>query len=128
MILTLAVITVIMLALALRLSVVSDRLAVREEASAARLFLERSYGYALASQQTIKVKINPSSMVTSLIDGKELETHRVRQGVSLSPNSAHRSELAMYPNLAVSPGSLNFAKGRAACSLIISLRGRFRVT
>lgn len=128
MILTLAVLTTIMVALAMRLSIVSERLAVRQEASAGRLFLERCYGYAIASQQTIRVKINPSSMISYLVDGTQLALHPVRQGVMLAPASTHRSELALYPSLSASPASLSFSKGGASCSLIVSLRGRFRIT
>jgi prepilin-type N-terminal cleavage/methylation domain-containing protein len=128
MILTLAVLTTIIMALAMRLSIISERLAVRTEAAAARLFLESSYGYALASQQTIRVQINPNSMISYLVDGTQLALHPVRQGVALAPASNHRTELALYPTLSASPASLSFSKGGASCSLVVSLRGRFRIT
>ena len=117
------------LALAGVLHVASTRRHSRllNETHSFRLFLERVYAHACSYQKIVTVTLSESGASAFHDETKAWLNHTIRAGVSLRFDEGQSRRLIIYPSLSSSPATLHFTGGSGECSLIISLRSRFRV-
>jgi type II secretory pathway pseudopilin PulG len=106
----------------------SGRTYLRRETVAARLFLERAYAHALAFRQPITVTIENASLTTRSENGQLVERLSLRRKVLLRPESVRDGRILFYPSITASPATLRLTRGASQCSIVISLRGRTRIT
>jgi len=104
----------------------ADRLTLRNEASALRLFLERSAAFALSSRLTVEVRLSGDTLSASQQGQGDISTHKIKNGIKLDPLSNSAASLLFHPTISASPLTLVLRKKQLSCSVIISLRGRIR--
>lgn len=109
------------------IATIRNRTYLRGETIAARQFLERAYGYALASRQHTIVTITHTSLTTHSESEVPLEQFSPRRNVQIRPDSVRDGKIVFYPSITASPGTLRLTRGGHECSIVISLRGRTRV-
>ncbi len=100
---------------------------VLHETDAFRLFLERAYAHACAYQEIVTLSLSEKEATALRENAQVLLTHTIRRGVSLRFEPGQSKHLYIYPSLSSSPATLHLRDAGEECSLIISLRSRFRV-
>jgi prepilin-type N-terminal cleavage/methylation domain-containing protein len=110
------------------IATISTRSALNTEALGLRLFLERAYAYALASRTQVTIECAPRQLTARLSQGDIVATHKVGHGAELKSKSLSDGKLLLHPSIATSPASLELTKGARSCLVIMSLRGRIRIS
>ena len=103
------------------------RIHLRGETIATRQFLERAYGYALASRQPTIVRLTRTSLATHTESEVQLERLSLRRNVEIRLDSVRDGRILFYPSITASPATIRLTRGTQECSIVISLRGRTRV-
>jgi type II secretion system protein H len=101
---------------------------LRGESDSLRLFLEKASGYALASRQQVTVRLFETNLRATSDSGELLGTHTIKNGVTLRPDSAPERKLLFRPTISASPATVELLRNGRSCSVVISLRGRIRVS
>lgn len=105
----------------------ADRSALFSQATAVRLFLEEAYTFALSSQQRISITRSAALLTATNDSGSEVGHLALTRGVSFKTSAAQEQRILLYPSISASPVTLELSKRALTCSVVISLRGRFRV-
>ena len=111
-----------------QLSGLLTRTSIHSEALALRLFLERTYIHVLSSRQGVSIDCSEQILVARRETGEPVATHLVRRGITLDVASIPERKLLIHPTGTTSPATLELKKGTMSCLVIMSLRGRMRVT
>ena len=106
----------------------SYRTALRSEAAAVRLFFERAYSYAINVQERVDVTVLEHRLVARNQAGTPLSDYVLKYGVSVRDASAKERIISLFPSISASPQTVELSKGPQTCSVVASLRGRFRTT
>ena len=101
---------------------------LKGEATSVRLFIESAYAHALSSQQRITVSLTPYMLEGRRESGELLGRYSTRHRVLIDPDSVNGRTLAFYPTIAASPATIQLSRSGRSCAVIISLRGRVRVS
>jgi prepilin-type N-terminal cleavage/methylation domain-containing protein len=105
-----------------------NQLYLKGEATSVRLFIESAYAYALSSQQRVNVSLNQNTLQGLTESGEAVGRYSTRNRVTINPDSVSGRTLSFYPTIAASPATIQLSRSGHSCSVIISLRGRARVS
>jgi hypothetical protein len=105
-----------------------NQLYLKGEATSVRLFIESAYAHALSSQQRVNVSLNQHTLEGRKESGEVIGRYSTRHRVTINPDSVSGRTLSLYPTIAVSPATIQLSRSGRSCSVIISLRGRARVS
>jgi prepilin-type N-terminal cleavage/methylation domain-containing protein len=105
-----------------------NQLYLKGEATSVRLFIESAYAHALSSQQRVNVSLNQNTLQGLTESGEVIGRYSTRHSVTINPDSVSGRTLTFYPTIAASPATIQISRRGRLCSVIISLRGRVRVS
>lgn|GEM_PF-6681413 len=97
------------------------------ETDAFRLFLERVYAHTCSYQEIIRIDLSEYSATAVRGANEILLTHNFHRGFSLRFEPGQSRQLFIYPSLSSSPATLHIQGGEEECSIVMSLRSRYRV-
>jgi prepilin-type N-terminal cleavage/methylation domain-containing protein len=106
----------------------SYRTALRSEAAAVSLFFERAYSYSINIQERVDVSVLERRLVARNQAGTPLSDYALKYGVSVRDASTKERIISLFPSISASPQTVELSKGSQTCSVVASLRGRFRTT
>lgn len=126
--LVLAITLILASSAALTLSANHRHNILKAETAAAQLFLEEIYAYALAYQQNITLSLSPLRIATSQNLGVQRSSYSFRHNVTLDLLPTQSKTLQFNSAISATPTTLTFQYHDRTCDLIISLRGRIRLS
>ena len=100
--------------------------AVRREARAVQLVIERAYTLALIRAVPVSVDISPTQITATAREGAPLFIHKLRAPVTARFKGNEKAPLTFYPSHTTSPATLLIESPAYLCSIVLSLRGRTR--
>ena len=113
---------------ALTVSTHRRRNILKAEMTAVQLFLEEIYAHALAYQQDLTLSLSPFQMATSQTLGAQRSRYLFRHGVTLALAPTQSKTLQFNSTISATPTTLIFQYHDLRCNLVISLRGRIRLS
>jgi prepilin-type N-terminal cleavage/methylation domain-containing protein len=110
------------------LKAVIDRGRLNNEALALKLFLERAYVHTLTAREGLEIACAEKELTAEYKSGEVLARHSISRGTTLDVELLANRRLLLHPSIAASPATLTLRRANRTCQVVISLRGRVRVT
>ncbi|MEY4668938.1 MAG: hypothetical protein RL518_1637 [Pseudomonadota bacterium] len=103
------------------------RHAVRREARAVQLVVERAYTLAVVRSVPVSVQFLPSQIIATSATTAPLFSHPLPASITARIKGNQDSSLVLYPSHTASPATIEVLGPSYRCSVIVSLRGRTRL-
>jgi prepilin-type N-terminal cleavage/methylation domain-containing protein len=123
-----SIISILIVSASISVQAYTTDLLLRHDAGRLKLFFEKQYARALNRRERIMISVD-----TAKAQAITKSSHTIGNLV-FSPNTQvllQRNEpisIFLHPTLAASPKSIRLRRGGHECRVVISLRGRFRVS